>query len=199
MAGVLAVIVWIGSIVAANVLTARFGFVPVGFGLVATAGTYAAGFALLARDFVHRYANIWFVYIGILVGSVLSWILASPALAIASTAAFAVAELVDLAVYVVARRRRGFVTSAAISNVVSAPLDTVVFLALAGFPITWPILAGQIVGKLLWATAVPLAIYEGIRRAIFRESRRRRISDPRRDVPRSDRLHRDAETGTDPG
>lgn len=164
-----AVVVYVAAIVAANVLTARFGLVPVGFGLVATAGTYAAGFALLARDFVDRYAGRWWVLGGIALGIALSWFAASPALAVASAAAFGISELADFAVYRLARRRRGFVFSAATSNVVSAPLDTVVFLAIAGFPLTWPVIAGQLVAKLLWATAVPLTLYVLGRRALLRK------------------------------
>lgn len=161
--------VYVGAIVAANVLTAHLGLVPVGFGLVVTAGTYAAGFALLARDFVHRYAGVWWVLAGITVGIVLSWFFASPALAVASAAAFAIAELADLLVYVITRRRLGFIPAAGISNTVSAPLDTVVFLWIAGFPLVWESLIGQLVGKLLWATAVPLFIYWGVR-ALLRKS-----------------------------
>lgn len=156
--GIAALAVYIGAIVAANVLTQRYGLVPVGFGLVTTAGTYAAGFALLARDFVHRYAGVVWVFVGIAVGIALSWWLASPALAIASAAAFGIAELVDLLVFVWVRPR-GFITAAGLSNLVSAPIDTVAFLAIAGFPITLATVAGQIVGKLLWATALPLAVY----------------------------------------
>lgn len=159
--------VYILAIVGANVLTDRYGLVPVGFGLAATAGTYAAGFALLARDFVHREAGPWWVLAGIGIGVGLSWFLASPALALASAAAFTVAELADMLVYL-AVRPRGFIKAAAVSNVVSAPIDTVVFLTIAGFPLTWQTFAGQMVGKLLWATAVPLAAYWLVRRALLR-------------------------------
>lgn len=165
---IIAVTTYIAAIVAANVLTAHLGMVPVGFGLLVTAGTYAAGFALLARDFTQRYAGVWWVLAGITVGIALSWFLATPALALASAAAFAIAELADLIVYTVTRRRRGFITSAAISNVVSAPLDTVVFLWIAGFPLTMEALIGQLVGKLLWATAIPLFVYWAAR-ALLRE------------------------------
>ena len=48
----IATLAYAASIVAANYLTAHYGLVPAGFGLLVTAGTYAAGFALLARDFV---------------------------------------------------------------------------------------------------------------------------------------------------
>lgn len=156
------------AIVAANVLTQWYGMVPVGFGLLVTAGTFAAGFALLARDFVHRYANVWWVLSGITVGIGLSWFLASPALALASAAAFAVAEIVDLFVYV-GVRKRGFVTAAVTSNIVSAPLDTVVFLLIAGFPLTIEAFTGQVIGKLFWATAIPLLVYVGVRSAVLRK------------------------------
>jgi uncharacterized PurR-regulated membrane protein YhhQ (DUF165 family) len=165
---VLAVLIYVLAIVAANVLTFHFGLVPVGFGLVVTAGTYAAGFALLARDFVHRYAGIWWVLGGIAFGITLSWVLASPAIALASAVAFGVAELVDLFVYV-HFRPTGFVKAALASNVISAPVDTILFLWIAGFPLTWQSIVGQFVGKVLWATIVPLALYVLVKRALLRE------------------------------
>lgn len=166
---VAAFLAYIAAITLANVATERFGLVPVGFGFVATAGTYFAGFALLARDFVQSLGGIRWVIAGIGIGAVLSWLLASPAIAVASVLAFAVAELVDLIVFTVVRRR-GFVRAAALSNVVSAPLDSLVFLAVAGFPITWSIMAGQIIGKLLWATALPLLVFVAVRYAISRHT-----------------------------
>lgn len=162
-----AVTIYVAAIVAANVMTFHFGLVPVGFGLVVTAGTYAAGFALLARDFVHRYAGIWWVLGGIAFGIALSWWLASPAIALASAVAFGVAELVDLLVYVKVRPR-GFVKAALISNIIAAPVDTVLFLYIAGFPLTWESLIGQFVGKVLWATIIPLAVYVAVRHILSR-------------------------------
>jgi uncharacterized PurR-regulated membrane protein YhhQ (DUF165 family) len=164
----LSVLLYVAAIVAANVLTQRFGLVPAGFGLLVTAGTYAAGFALLARDFAHRYAGVRWVWAGILLGIVLSWFLASPVLAMASAAAFGIAELVDLLMFLWLRPR-GFIRAAWWSNVVSAPVDTFVFLAIAGFPITWQTVAGQLLVKLLWATALPLLIWWAVNRAVLRE------------------------------
>ena len=157
------------AIVAANVMTANLGLVSVGFGLLVTAGTFAAGFALLARDFVHRHGSAWWALLAIAVGAVASWLLATPQLALASTVAFAGAELVDLLIFVPLRKRHGFAVGAIGSNVVSAPLDTVLFLAIAGFPVTWPAVAGQFIGKVVWATLVPLSIYAGGRRALLRQ------------------------------
>lgn len=160
---------YVVAIVAANYLTSHYGLVSVGFGLLVTAGTFAAGFALLARDFVQRYGSIRWALVAIGVGAVLSWFLASPALAVASTVAFAGAELVDLAVYTPTRERAGFVTAALISNVISAPIDTVLFLWLARFPLTFNAVEGQFIGKVVWATLVPLALFIVARAATRRE------------------------------
>lgn len=165
----LALAAYIAAIVAANVMTAQLGLVPVGFGLLVTAGTFAAGFALLARDVVHQTGGVRLVLLGIAAGAALSWFMATPQLAIASTVAFTAAELIDLAVFA-PLRRHGFVPAALASNAISAPVDTLAFLAIAGFPITAPVVIGQLIGKLLWATLVPLALYVGGRRAVLRES-----------------------------
>lgn len=158
----------VAAIVAANVLTSRYGLVLVGFGLLVTAGTYAAGLALLARDFVQRFGGVRWSITATLLASAVSWFMATPGLAVASALAFLVAELVDLGVFT-PLRRRGFVTAALASNVVSAPIDTVAFLWIAGFPLGTEAVAGQFVGKVIWATVVPLAIYSGVRRALLRQ------------------------------
>jgi len=171
--GAIALFVYISAIVAANILSAHFGLVPVGFGLVVTAGTYAAGFALLSRDFVHTYLGVRGVLLGIAVGVILSWFLATPALAMASAVAFLVAEVADMLVFLWIRPR-GFVRAALISNCVSAPVDTVLFLWIAGFPLVFESIVGQMVGKILWATIVPLGIYVGVRAIIARRHSPRR-------------------------
>lgn len=151
----LALIAYITSIFLANWLTSHYGLVPMGFGLVATAGTYAAGFALLARDAVQRTVGIPLTLAAMGVGVLLSAVLADPRVALASAVAFGAAELVDLFVYT-PLSRRGWGRAVLGSNIVSAPVDTVVFLAIAGFPVTVAAVAGQLVGKVLWATVLPL-------------------------------------------
>lgn len=161
-----AVSVYVMAVVMANVVTARFGLVNVGFGLLVTAGTYAAGFALLARDFVHRYGNRWYALAAVGVGGLISWFTSTPELAVASSTAFVVAELVDLAVFEPIRNVRGFAPAALASNIVSAPVDTVVFLTMAGFPLTVVTVGGQFVGKVFWATMIPLAVFLIARRSV---------------------------------
>jgi uncharacterized PurR-regulated membrane protein YhhQ (DUF165 family) len=181
----LAVAVYVAAVVLANVVTERLGLVSVGFGLLVTAGTYAAGFALLARDFVHRFGGRRWALGAIALGGAISWALSSPALAVASTVAFVSAELVDMGVYEPIRRAKGFIQGALVSNIVSAPIDTVVFLSLAGFPLTVETVVGQFVGKVLWATALPLALYWLWRRFSSRRSSDR-TSAPRNCGPRAD-------------
>lgn len=139
------VFAFLGLAVAANVLTARYGLTPVGFGMVATAGTWAAGLVLLARDWVHETAGRVAVVACIAVGAVLSAALTNPALAVASGAAFAISELADLAVYA-PLRRHGWARAAFASNLVGSAVDTVVFLTFAGFPV-WSAVPGQMFAK----------------------------------------------------
>lgn len=125
---------FITTVAAANALTATIGLIPVGFGLTATAGTIAAGLTLLARDTVHHLTGRATTLACIAAGALLSAGLAGPRLALASATAFLLSELTDLLIY---QRLlgRGWVTAAAISSVVAAPIDSIVFLGLAGFPV----------------------------------------------------------------
>jgi uncharacterized PurR-regulated membrane protein YhhQ (DUF165 family) len=167
MKKLLTILAFIAAVVAANWLTATFGLVAVGFGLVVTAGTFAAGFALLARDAVSEIGGRKLSIACVLVGALLSWWLSTPALALASGAAFLVSEMFDLFVYT-RLRRRGFTTAALGSNLLSTPVDTLVFLALAGFPLAMSVFMGQLVGKFVWATLLPVALYLGSR-AVLRK------------------------------
>ncbi len=58
-------------------------------------------------------------------------------------------------------RRHGFIRAVVASNAVGAPVDTILFLALAGFPI-WAAVPGQLLAKAT-ATAVPVACLLGAR------------------------------------
>lgn len=152
-----AIAAYAAVVVLANVLTSRYGLVPVGFGLIATAGTYCAGAALGLRDLVQETWSVLGVVVAIALGAALSFAFADPHVAAASCAAFAIAELCDLAVYT-PLRRRGWSRAVLASNVVGALVDTIVFLYVAGFPVVRDAVAGQLVVKILWMTAVPLAL-----------------------------------------
>lgn len=142
----LALLAYIGSIVAANWMTTTFGLVGIGFGLAVTAGTFAAGFALISRDWVQTTSPRWVVPVAILVGAALSVVTSNPAIAVASGVAFLISEVVDWGVFTPLRDRT-LPGAVVLSSVVAAPVDTVLFLYLAGFPVTWQAVAGQFIVK----------------------------------------------------
>lgn len=162
--GIAAALAYIAVVVLANILSSRFGMVAIGFGLVASAGTYAAGAALGLRDAVREGLGPWGMLPVIAAGSLLSYLLADPIIATASLVAFSVSELADTLVYEPLRTRSktGGVVA---SNTVGAVVDTWVFLSLAPFgPVTFQAMQGQLVGKILWATLVPVALVALVRR-----------------------------------
>lgn len=163
---VAAVAGFLACAVAANAVTAQYGLIPVGFGLMATAGTYLAGLVLVVRDLVHDLAGRMAVLASVAAGAALSSLLAGPRLAVASGAAFAVSELADLAVYQ-PLRRRGWAQAVIASNLAGSVVDTLLFLSLAGFPI-WVALPGQLVGKTAATLAVVIPVVVG--RAVFRHT-----------------------------
>lgn len=161
----IAFLAFVGLAVAANWLTSTFGMVPVGFGLVTTAGTFAAGLVLLARDVLQDLGGRWWVLAAIAVGAGASAWLAGPALALASGAAFGVSELADAAVYT-PLRKRGWARAAALSGLVGSAVDSVLFLWLAGFPILVA-LPGQMLVKVGVTLAVVAVVV--VARAVLRD------------------------------
>ena len=142
----LAIAGYIGTIVLANWMTSTFGLVPIGFGLLVTAGTFAAGFALILRDAVQVTAGRIAALLAILVGCEVSYVISDPFIAVASAIAFLVSELVDMGLFT-PLRRRSVALAVLVSSVVSAPIDTVLFLHIAGFGVTWQAVLGQFIVK----------------------------------------------------
>lgn len=160
-------VIYIGSVVLANVLTERYGLVSVGFGLVATAGTYAAGLTLLARNVTQDVTGRLLIFALMLIGCGLSWWLASPQLAVASAVAFALSETTDMAIYT-PLRERGWSRAVLTASLIGAAVDTLVFLHLAGFPVTRDSVAGQMLVKVGVSAAVVLLV--GVGHALLRQS-----------------------------
>jgi hypothetical protein len=156
MKKIAAFVAYIASIVAANALTNAFGLVTI-VGLTVTAGTFVAGTALILRDAVQESSSKVFVFVAITAGAVLSAATSTPALAIASALAFAASELVDLAVYTPLSRKNVPIAVLA-SSVVSAPVDTILFLHLAGFGVTTNAVLGQFVVKTMLAVFVAVGL-----------------------------------------
>jgi uncharacterized PurR-regulated membrane protein YhhQ (DUF165 family) len=138
-------VAYVAAIVLANVLTEHFGLVPAGFGLMTTAGTYAAAFVIVSRNFTQDVIGKRMVLVLMGIGVILTWVLASPILAVASGVAFALSEAADMAVYT-PLRNRGRSRAVALASGVGAVVDTFVFLWIAGFPLSAA--PGQLVVKI---------------------------------------------------
>lgn len=168
MKPILLTVAIVGCVVVANAATTYWGLVPAGFGLMVTAGTWAAGLTLALRDLLHDAGGLRWVFAAIAAGAALSWLLADGRIAVASAAAFLLAELLDLAVYAPLRERR-WRTAVFVSNAVGAVVDTFVFLTIAGFPLTASTVGGQLLVKALWVSVGFLLLAEVVRRAVSRE------------------------------
>jgi hypothetical protein len=104
------------------------------------------GIALVLRDLVQRRLGLAISSAAILIGTVLSALLAPPSLVLASAAAFLISEFADLAVYTPLARRR-LVAAVIASGAVGLVVDSIVFLWLAFGSLEF--LPGQVAGKAL--------------------------------------------------
>jgi hypothetical protein len=159
---------FLATIVAANYLTTHYGLVSIGFGLAVTAGTFAAGFALYARDEVQDAAGRTAVVALIIVGALLSYVVSSGRIALASGVAFCLSELCDMAVYT-PLRERSWAGAVVASNAVGGLVDSLVFLSVAGFGLTVGNVAGQWLVKMA-VTVATVALVGGARYALRRNA-----------------------------
>lgn len=159
---------YLSTIILANVAITYVGLVPVWPGLLAPAGVFCAGLSLTARDWLQDdKGRVWTVA-AIVLGAGLSAFL-SPALALASGAAFLVSEASDMAVYTPLRERGWWLSGIVLSNTVGLVVDSVLFLWLAFGSLEF--LTGQIVGKIEITLVTVVALW------IWRELRVRRIAE----------------------
>jgi queuosine precursor transporter len=136
--------------------------IPVGFGLMAPSGVLVIGAALVLRDIVQRISGIAWALGAVAIGTVLSWLVADPHIAVASAAAFLMSELADCAVYS-PLQRRGLVVAVVASGIAGAVVDSAAFLWLAFGSLDF--LAGQVVGK-AWAVLAAIPLILGSRRFV---------------------------------
>jgi uncharacterized PurR-regulated membrane protein YhhQ (DUF165 family) len=134
---------YLGSIILANLLVNSLGLVTF-LGLTFPAGAVAIGLTFSARDFVQQRYGKFGCWGWMLVASVITFLF-NQQLALASVCAFVIAELSDWLVYTCVRGR--FEKRLILSNMISTPLDSLVFVLLAFGPI-WPAIWGQTIIKL---------------------------------------------------
>lgn len=118
-------LLYIALIVTVNYAFTVVPLVPLPDGTLWPPVSLLVGFVFVARDYAQREIGHR-VLLAMLVGVVLSYFMASPAVAAASGAAFLVSELVDWAVYTLTRRP--FSQRVLFSSVVGAPVDSIAFL-----------------------------------------------------------------------
>jgi len=153
------------AIIGANEALEQWGVIDIGLGLTAPAGVFFAGLTFGLRDVIHEYGGVRAVVPAIVAGAGLSWLLSDAvsipggvtSIAMASGAAFLLAELFDLGVYAPLRERNWPIAVAA-SNVVGSVADSIVFLWLAFGSLDY--ITGQIVGKtVMILVALPLVSF----------------------------------------
>jgi uncharacterized PurR-regulated membrane protein YhhQ (DUF165 family) len=135
--------------------------IPIGWGMQAASGVVLVGVMISVRDALHEQVGIRGTLVAITIGSGFSALLAPPALAIASGTTMLVAESADALVY---QRLRtwGWFLAATGSNLVSALLDSAIFLVIAyGANVaahgTYALTVGKVEVSLLTLAALALA------------------------------------------
>ncbi len=160
---------YVASIPVANWMLGHFGsvcppdgpcLIPVAPGIMAPSGVLMVGLALVLRDLVQRRLGLVWAVVAILIGGALSWLIAPPALVIASVTAFLISEFADLAVYT-PLQRRGLVLAVVASSVVGLVFDSLVFLQMAFGSLDF--LTGQVIGK-GWMVLLTIPVISWIRR-----------------------------------
>jgi len=134
--------------------------IPVAPGLAAPSGVLVVGLALVLRDLIQRRLGRHWALAAIGLGAVLSAVFTPPALVLASTVAFLLSELADLAVYT-PLQQRGLVLAVVASSIVGLVIDSIVFLALAFGSLQF--LLPQILGK-TWMVLVGIPVVSWLRR-----------------------------------
>ena len=133
-----------------------------GFGLSAPSGVLIIGAALMLRDAIQMVAGWRWGLIAIGIGAIVSYLLSSPFIVMASVASFVLSELADFAVYTPLAQKR--LTLALIaSGVVGAIIDSAAFLLIAFGSIDF--IGGQVLGK-LYAVVVASVIIPFFRAAL---------------------------------
>jgi len=117
--------------------------------------TIVTGLVLVVRDFAQREVG-HYVLIAMAIALALTAIAAGPELALASGGAFAIAELVDWALFTFTKYKLS--TRVLLSSAIAAPLDTTIFLYGAEIirddMLTGPNITMSIIGKMVGAIVI---------------------------------------------
>lgn len=134
---------YLGSIVLANILVHMFHLVTV-LGITFPAGAPLIGLTFSFRDLLQQKYGKWGCCKWMGVALIITLVF-NPNLALASGAAFIVAESVDWLIFTYSERP--FNQRILLSNIFGVPLDSVLFVTIA-FGWYWPAVWGQTIVKL---------------------------------------------------
>lgn len=147
---------FLASIPAANWWLDTYGFWDAPLLGPIPSGLWLVAISFCLRDLAQITVGRAWAWAAIAVGGLLSWWLASPAMAVASAVAFLLAEATDALIFTKLERRTGFVGAVLISGVVASPVDSIVFLRIAfGSADGWVALA--IAKSIIVVAATPVA------------------------------------------
>lgn len=171
MIGYAALAGFIATIPAANWLIGNVGthcvpdgpcLIPIGFGFDSPSGVLMIGLALVLRDVVQEKLGWHWTLGAILVGGLLSGLVAPAAFVVASVVAFTVSELADMAVYT-PLRERGLWLAVIASGLVGSAVDSVIFLQIALGHIDYAV--GNTLGK-FWMSLAAVPVLFMVRRRL---------------------------------
>ncbi len=155
------VVLFLLSILGANLAVTYMDPVGVGFGLMAPAGVYLVAVTLVLRDLVQRLNGARGVLLAFAGGITLSYLLADSAIVSASLSAFVVSFLIDTLIFsLVGRFTQRLWVAVLFSGLVSLVPDTLVFLYLADLEQFIP---GQLLGKAYGTVIAAAMIWAGAR------------------------------------
>lgn len=122
-------ILYICSVVLVNYAFDVVPLLPLPGGDLWSPVSLVVGFTFVIRDYAQKEIG-HMVLPAMLVGGLISWVMASPAVALASMCAFMAGELLDWAVYTFTRRP--FSQRVLLSSAIGTPVDSAIFLAMVG-------------------------------------------------------------------
>ena len=152
----MSVIFYLGSIILANLAVNTFGIVTL-LGISFPAGAALIGLTFSARDLVQERYGKFGCWGWMLAASAIT-VAFNPNLALASLAAFLIAEFCDWLIYTSVPG--GIGKRLALSNLIATPLDSLIFVLLAFGPL-WPAIFGQALIKALSSLLVLPFLKEG--------------------------------------
>jgi len=161
---------YLGSIILGNIMVHSLGLLTI-LGLTFPAGAVAIGLTFSARDIVQERYGKYGCWGWMLAASIITFVF-NQQLALASVGAFFIAELSDWIIYT--HTKGSFKKRLLLSNLISTPLDSLIFVLLAFGPI-WPAIWGQAIIKMLSSMLILPLLKNGTIHTYYISFQRRRV------------------------